>query len=229
MSPVSSAAANDPLLVLREYRQLAPWSLRDLATLSGAILDASGIRPINAAAAAYPNERTIRFYVPRGLVTPPEGRGTAAVYSYRHLLQVLGIKLRKLEGATRATITRELAEQTGDVLERRVAATIGPGLPPPSRLPLTAKDAAPRGRSGRALKAWLGEPEHAAPCHADRLRLRARLRARLRDQPARRPTWPPPPPATAAARDRPAHLGRSPPGRRTQAPRRHRRRPRGAG
>ena len=160
---MSGTTGNDPLLVLREYRQLAPWSLRDLATLSGAILDASGIRPINAAAAAYPNERTIRFYVPRGLVTPPEGRGTAAVYSYRHLLQVLGIKLRKLEGATRATITRELAEQTGDVLERRVAATIGPGLPPPSRLPLTAKDAAPRGRSGRALKAWLGEPEHAEP------------------------------------------------------------------
>jgi DNA-binding transcriptional MerR regulator len=155
---VSGTAVSDPLLVLREYRQLAPWSLRDLATLAGAILDASGIRPINAAAAAYPNERTIRFYVTRGLVTPPEGRGTAAVYSYRHLLQVLGIKLRQMEGATLATITRELAEQTGDVLERRVAATIGPGLPPPSRLPLTAHDAAPRGRAGRALKAWLAEP-----------------------------------------------------------------------
>jgi DNA-binding transcriptional MerR regulator len=155
---LSGTTANDPLLVLREYRQLAPWSLRDLATLSGCILDASGIRPINAAAAAYPNERTIRFYVTRGLVTPPEGRGTAAVYSYRHLLQVLGIKLRQMEGATLATITRELAETTGDVLERRVAATIGPGLPPPSRLPLTAHDATPSGRAGRALKAWLAEP-----------------------------------------------------------------------
>jgi DNA-binding transcriptional MerR regulator len=155
---LSGTAVSDPLLVLREYRQLAPWSLRDLATLAGAILDASGVRPINAAAAAYPNERTIRFYVTRGLVTPPEGRGTAAVYSYRHLLQVLGIKLRQMEGATLATITRELAEQTGDVLERRVAATIGPGLPPPSRLPLTAHDTAPRGRAGRALKAWLAEP-----------------------------------------------------------------------
>jgi DNA-binding transcriptional MerR regulator len=159
---LSGTTTNDPLLILREYRQLAPWSLRDLATLSGAILDASGIRPINAAAAAYPNERTIRFYVTRGLVTPPDGRGTAAVYSYRHLLQVLGIKLRQMEGATLATITRELTEQTGDVLERRVAATIGPGLPPPSRLPLTAKDAAPRGRSGRALKAWLAEPNERA-------------------------------------------------------------------
>jgi DNA-binding transcriptional MerR regulator len=155
---LSGTTVSDPLLVLREYRQLAPWSLRDLATLAGAILDASGIRPINAAAAAYPNERTIRFYVTRGLVTPPEGRGTAAVYSYRHLLQVLGIKLRQMEGATLATITRELAEQTGDVLERRVAATIGPGLPSPQHLPLTAHDTAPRGRAGRALRAWLAEP-----------------------------------------------------------------------
>ncbi len=156
---MSSVPASDPLLVIREYRQLAPWSLRDLATVAGAVLDASGVRPINAAACAYPNERTIRFYVTRGLVTPPDGRGTAATYSYRHLLQVLAIKLRQMEGATLATITKELAETTGDVLERRVAAALGPGVPPPSRLPLTANDAAPRGRAGRALRALLAHPE----------------------------------------------------------------------
>jgi DNA-binding transcriptional MerR regulator len=149
--------ASDPLLVIREYRQLAPWNLRDLATVAGAILDASGVQPINAAARAHPNERTIRFYVTRGLVTPPDGRGTAATYSYRHLLQVLAIKLRQMEGATLATITKELTELTGDVLERRVAAALGLGLPPPSRLPLTPQDAAPRGRAGRALRAWLTE------------------------------------------------------------------------
>lgn len=156
---MSSAAASDPLLVIREYRQLAPWGLRDLATLAGAVLDASGVRPINAAACAYPNERTIRFYVTRGLVTPPDGRGTAATYSYRHLLQVLSIKLRQMEGATLATIAKELAELTGDVLERRVAAALGPGVPPPSRLPLTGNDAAPRGRAGRALRSWLARAE----------------------------------------------------------------------
>jgi len=143
---MSAVAGSDPLLVLREYRQLAPWGLRDLATVAGAILDASGIRPINAAACAHPNERTIRFYVTRGLVTPPDGRGTAATYSYRHLLQVLAIKLRQMEGATLATITKELAELTGDVLERRVASSLGPGVPAPGRLPLTGHDAAPRHR-----------------------------------------------------------------------------------
>jgi len=28
---MASAPVSDPLLILREYRQLAPWSLRDLA------------------------------------------------------------------------------------------------------------------------------------------------------------------------------------------------------
>jgi len=147
-------ALTDPLLVLREYRQLAPWNLRDLAAVSAAILDASSIRPINAAASPHPNERTIRFYVTRGLVAAPEGRGTAAVYSYRHLLQVLGIKLRQMEGSTLAAIAKEMVEVTGDVLERRVAATLGPGLPSPDRLPLTGKEAPPRGRVARALRTW---------------------------------------------------------------------------
>jgi DNA-binding transcriptional MerR regulator len=151
---IASAAVSDPLLVLREYRQLAPWSLRDLAMVSAAILEASAVRPINAAASAHPNERTIRFYVTKGLVAAPEGRGTAAVYSYRHLLQVLAIKLRQMEGSTLAAIAQELLDATGDILERRVASALGSGLPTPQHLPLTERKAPPRGRVGRALRAW---------------------------------------------------------------------------
>ena len=102
------AAPPDGLATLREYRALAPWGLRDLAALAAGVLDASGVVPVNAAARARPSERTIRFYVARGLVSPPDGRGTAAVYSYRHLLQVLAIKLRQMEGATLEALTREL-------------------------------------------------------------------------------------------------------------------------
>lgn len=149
----------DCLLALREYRQLAPWSLRDLTRLSAAILEASGVRPVNAAAKTLPNERTIRFYVNRGLVSPPEGKGNAAVYSYRHLLQVLAIKLRQMEGATLATIAQELKETSGDVLERRVAASLGPALPPPRELPLTPADIPARGRAARALRSFLVRSE----------------------------------------------------------------------
>src|SRR5438128_2349887 len=152
---MTGASQHEPLHVLREYRNLAPWNLRDLAVLVGALLDASAVTPINAAARAQPSERTIRFYVTKGLVSPPEGRGTAATYSYRHFLQLLWIKLRQMEGATLAVITKDMQESTGDVLERRAAQALGASLPLPDRLPLRSAQGMPRGRSGRALTAWL--------------------------------------------------------------------------
>ena len=146
VSPVAN-----PLLVLREYLQLAPWSLRDLAMVVASILEASAVRPVSAVASMHPNERTVRFYVTRGLVAPPEGRGTSATYSYRHLLQVLSIKLRQMEGATLETITREHSELTGDLLERRVAAALGSALPTPSGLKVRLQDP-PRGRTARVFR-----------------------------------------------------------------------------
>jgi hypothetical protein len=151
----------DPLATLREYRPLAPWGLRDLAALAGAILDASGVVPINLAARAQPSERSIRFYVARGLVSPPEGRGTAAVYTYKHLLQVLAIKLRQMEGATLETIVREAESLSGDMIERRVAQSLGPALPHPSELALLQAPGTGRGRVGRALQAWIAPPDPA--------------------------------------------------------------------
>lgn len=140
---------SDPLLTLREYAKLAPWNIRDLATLSDGILDASCVTPINAAAQSRPSDRTIRFYVTRHLMSAPEGRGTAATYGYRHLLQVLAIKLRQMEGATLQVIARELGESPGDVLEKRVASALG-NLPLPDQLSLEGR-IAPRGRVARAL------------------------------------------------------------------------------
>ncbi len=116
---------NDPLLALREYAKLAPWNIRDLAALSAGILEASGVTPINAAAQSRPSDRTIRFYVTRHLMAAPDGRGTAATYGYRHLLQLLAIKLRQMEGATLTAIAKDLGESTGDVLEKRIATALG--------------------------------------------------------------------------------------------------------
>jgi hypothetical protein len=151
----------DPLTALRAYRALAPWSLRDLAGLAGALLEASNIVPVNAAARAHPVERTIRFYVARGLVSPPEGRGTAATYGYRHLLQVLAIKLRQMEGATLDSLGKELAELAGDILERRVASALGPALPLPERVLAGPGNHEPRGRVARAMQSALPVPGQA--------------------------------------------------------------------
>jgi hypothetical protein len=125
----SPERSSDPLAALRAYRILAPWGLRDLAALTGGVLEASGVIPLSAAARTLPTERTIRFYVARGLVSPPEGRGTAAMYGYQHFLQVLAIKLRQMEGATLESLTREFAEVPADQLERRVAGALGNAAP----------------------------------------------------------------------------------------------------
>ena len=148
------AVTADALATLRQYAALAPWSLRDLSALAGAILETSSVYPVNAAASARPSERTIRFYVTRKLVSPPEGRGTAATYGYRHLLQVLAIKLQQMEGATLEALVTELGGLPGDVVERRVAGALGSRLPPPDQLALTVPEGAPRGKVGRALQAW---------------------------------------------------------------------------
>lgn len=163
VSAPASLTSTDALTTLRQYAALAPWSLRDLSALAGAILEASSVYPVNAASSARPSERTIRFYVTRKLVSPPEGRGTAATYGYRHLLQVVAIKLQQMEGATLETLVRELAGLPGDVVERRVAAALGSRLPPPEQLPLTVPEGAPRGKVGRALQAWASAAESAAP------------------------------------------------------------------
>ena len=139
----------EPLLALREYAKLAPWNIRDLAVIAGGILDASGVTPINAAAQSRPSDRTIRFYVTRHLMSAPDGRGTAATYGYRHLLQLLAIKLRQMEGVTLTSIEKELTESPGDVLEKRVASALG-SVPMPGELDVEMMGQ-PRGRAARVV------------------------------------------------------------------------------
>ena len=75
-----------------------------------------------------PSARAVRFYVANGLLDRPEGAGTAATYGYRHLLQLLAIKIRQREGQTLDAIKNEMREVTGDALERRVATSLAPAL-----------------------------------------------------------------------------------------------------
>ncbi len=86
------------------------------------------MKPTNASARAMPSARAVRFYVANGLLDRPEGAGTAATYGYRHLLQLLAIKIRQREGQTLDAIKSEMREVTGDSLERRVAASLAPAL-----------------------------------------------------------------------------------------------------
>ena len=121
--------APDPhVALLRAHARHAPWNARGLAAHVTALVDAAGIRPTNASARAMPSARAVRFYVATGLIDHPEGRGTAATYHYRHLLQLLSVKIRQREGQTLDSIRREMREQSGDSLEKRVAQSLAPAL-----------------------------------------------------------------------------------------------------
>jgi hypothetical protein len=64
-----------------------------------------------------------------------------------------------MEGATLESMAKEFAGMTGDLIERRAASALGPGLPPPDQLPLLRTPGTGRGRVGRAVMAWLSPVE----------------------------------------------------------------------
>ena len=120
--------AESPVVLLRAHARHAPWNARGLAAHVNSLVDAAGIRPTNTSARAVLTARGVRFYVANGLVDRPEGSGTAATYNYRHLLQLLSIKIRQREGLTLDVIRQEMKEVTGDSLERKVAGSLAPAL-----------------------------------------------------------------------------------------------------
>ena len=120
--------ADSPVALLRAHARHAPWNARGLAAHVTALVDAAGVRPTNASARAAPSARSIRFYVANGLLERPEGTGTAAIYNYRHFLQLLAIKIRQREGITLDVIKQEMRDLTGDTLERRVATSLAAAL-----------------------------------------------------------------------------------------------------
>src|SRR4026209_1245511 len=120
--------AESPVALLRAHSRHAPWIARGLAAHVTALVVAAGMRPTNRAARARPSARSVRFYVANGLLDRPEGTGTAATYNYRHLLQLLSIKIRQREGQSLEKIKHEMKDVTGDALERRIATSLAPAL-----------------------------------------------------------------------------------------------------
>lgn len=138
--------AESPVQLLRLHARHAPFNARSLAAHATALVDAAGMRPTNASARAAPSARAVRFYVANGLLDRPEGTGTSAIYHYRHLLQLLAIKIRQREGQPLEGIKRELKESAGDALERRVATALAPalqGVAPGAPVPDGAVDGTP--------------------------------------------------------------------------------------
>lgn len=72
--------------------------LPEFARVGGRILAELQLEQQRGTVTSVPDERTIRYYLAEGLIqTPEEKQGTASVFSYVHLLQLLTVKKLQAE------------------------------------------------------------------------------------------------------------------------------------
>jgi len=99
-----------------------------LAEQASKILAESGLVQESGTVRDAPDERTIRYYQAEGLISPTEEKnGTASVFGYRHLLQVLVIKklqsehlpIRKIRDLMNGRSERQLERLLGNGEERK--------------------------------------------------------------------------------------------------------------
>ncbi|HWT01567.1 MAG TPA: MerR family transcriptional regulator, partial [Pyrinomonadaceae bacterium] len=93
-----------------------------LAVEAAKILSESGLAQARGTVTELPDERTVRYYLTEGLLSPAEEKqGTASVFGYRHLLQLLVVKklqsehlpIRKIRDLVDGRTERELERLLG--------------------------------------------------------------------------------------------------------------------
>lgn len=95
---------------LEAIRQRKFVGVAELADEAAKILAESGLEQERGTVSDLPDERTLRYYLAEGLLSPAEEKqGTASVFGYRHLLQLLAVKKLQAEHLPIRKI-RELVE-----------------------------------------------------------------------------------------------------------------------
>jgi DNA-binding transcriptional MerR regulator len=109
-------------LKLNEMRQTKYVGVVELANAAAHILAESGLAQERGTVSEVPDERTIRYYLTEGLVpSADEKQGTASVFGYRHLIQLLVVKklqaehlpIRKIRELVEGRSERELEKLLG--------------------------------------------------------------------------------------------------------------------
>jgi DNA-binding transcriptional MerR regulator len=107
----------------------AAWTLTELVDEAAAAL-AKLPAPDNGQIRAVPDERSLRYYTTLGLLDRPAAmRGRTALYSRRHLAQVVAIKRMQQTGKSLAEIQSILAT----IDDATLARVSGVALPKPAR------------------------------------------------------------------------------------------------
>ncbi len=103
--------------VLREKGQKYV-GLPEFARVSEQILAELGLEQERGTVTSVPDERTIRYYMAEGVIqTPEERQGTASVFAYLHLLQLLTVKKLQAEHLPIRKIRELVAGKTEAELE----------------------------------------------------------------------------------------------------------------
>lgn len=119
----------DPLVTLRRYAAVAPWSGRELVRLADQILAAAG-----RSAARPLSERTLHYYVARGVVAAPSGRGAGSGWGYPHLIALLAARLDQAAGDDLEAIAARHRTSSAVQREGAVARALATALPAPEPL-----------------------------------------------------------------------------------------------
>jgi DNA-binding transcriptional MerR regulator len=108
---------------LEKIRQAKYVGVAELAGEVARILGESGLAQERGTVSEVPDERTIRYYLTEGLLSPAEDKqGTASVFSHRHLLQLLVVKKLQSEHLPIRKIRDLVAGRTERELERLLGA-----------------------------------------------------------------------------------------------------------
>jgi DNA-binding transcriptional MerR regulator len=109
----------------------ARWTLEELGDRVASALSVDYAGPANGQIRAVPDARTIRYYSTLGLIDrPAEMRGRTALYSGRHLAQLVAIKRLQAEGKALSEI-QELLAGVPDAILARISKVAPPSTPAP--------------------------------------------------------------------------------------------------
>lgn len=104
---------------LRELKSRKFIGVVELADEAAKLIADIVPRQDRASVAEVPDERIVRYYSAEGLISSPEGRqGTAAVYGYVHLLQLLVIKRLQADHLPIRKIKELVEGKTASELEK---------------------------------------------------------------------------------------------------------------
>ena len=164
---------------LEKVRNVKYVGAAELAGAATRILTESGLAQERGTVSEVPDERTVRYYLTEGLVPPAEDkRGTASVFGYRHLLQLLVVKklqsqhlpirqIRDLvEGRTERELERLLGSEAGAAVKNEALSYLEKLLVKPVAAPTAAAAAPPpaaRQASSADSPSSFGQPAPPAP------------------------------------------------------------------